>query len=379
MSLSHAIGKPIHDIDTPALLVRRGILEANIERLQAAANAAELELRPHIKAHKTPEIAHMQIRAGAVGVTAAKLGEAEVMASAGIEDIFLANQIVGETKLRRLVALARRLPRLSTAVDSVECARGLSEAFSAAGMTIEVLIEIDAGAGRCGVLPEGLLPLAEQVADLPGLRLAGIMAYAALAYKARGPQEQAEAAAKEGAFMADQARRLEDAGFPVARISGGSTPTGLHYRKGCGLTEIRSGTYCLYDRNQIDLGTVGEDDVAATVLTQVISRPDNPVRQPPERAILDAGTKALDQQVSALTEGYGWTRGAPRLKVYKINDEHGYLDIGSLTQKPKLGDRFEIIPPRICTALNLYDFMYVIGKDERVEDIWEIKARGKNT
>lgn len=367
---SSILGKPIHDIETPALVVRRHVLEANISRLQAAADAAELQVRPHIKAHKTPQIALMQVRAGAVGVSAATLREAQVMAEAGIEDIFVANEVVGEAKTARLAALGRRVPRLSTIVDSVACARGLSEAFGRAGLTLEVLLEVDAGAGRCGVTPDDLAGLAAQVAGLPGLRIAGVMAYAALAYQARGHREQAQAAAAEGAFLGEQARRLSAAGFCVARISGGCTPTGLHYRKGCGLTEIRSGTYCLYDHNQVDLGTVTEADVAATILAQVISVPAS------NRAIVDAGTKALDQQVSPLTEGYGWTRGHPRLKVYKINDEHGYVDIAGRTAPLRVGDKLEIIPPRICTALNLHDVMYVVGEDERVQDVWDIRARG---
>ncbi len=372
ISSGHMIGKPLQDIDTPSLLVRRSILQANINRLQAVADAADIELRPHIKAHKTPQVAQMQIRAGAAGVTAAKIGEAEVMASAGVENIFIANQIVGPVKLRRLVALARRVPVLSVAVDSVECARGISDAFSAVGMSIDVMLEMDAGAGRCGVLPDGLVALADEVAPMPGLNLVGLMSYGALAYQARGLEELAEAAAAEGAFAAEQALNLREAGFEIERVSGGSTPTGLHYKKGCGLTEIRSGTYCLYDHNQVDLGTVTADNVAATVLTQVISVPSD------ERAICDAGTKALDQQVSPMTEGYGWTRGEPRLSVYKINDEHGYIDISGLTARPKLGDRFEVIPPRICTALNLYDWMYVIDDEGRVADVWRIAARGKN-
>ena len=373
MQTASIIGRPIQDIDTPALLVRREILEANINRLQERADAAGLEVRPHIKAHKTPEIAHMQIRAGAAGVTAAKVGEAEVMASAGIDDIFLANEIVGEVKLRRLVALARHVPRLSTAVDSVECARGLSEAFSREGLVLDVLLEVDGGSERCGVLPDGLIPLAQQVSDLPGLRIVGLMAYAALGYRPRGHVEQAEAAAAEGAFVGEQAQRLLDAGFHIDRISGGSTPTGLHYKKGCGLTEIRSGTYCLNDHNQIDLGTVTQEDVAATILTQVISVPGK------DRAILDAGWKALAQQVGSLTEGFGWTRCDQRLQVYKINDEHGYLDLKGASRVPRITDRFEVIPPRICTALNLYDYMYIVDESDRVQDVWRIKARGMNT
>lgn len=362
-------GQTLGAVDTPALVVDYDVLLDNLTRLQKAADAAGLQLRPHIKAHKTPEIAHLQLRLGAVGITCAKLGEAEVMATAGVEDIFIANQIVGETKLRRLVALARRVPQLSVAVDSLEVAQPLSEACAAAGLCLDVLIEVDTGAQRCGVAPEAVVPFARQLAPLPGLHLVGLMAYAARSYV--GDWEQRRAFCRqEGAELAALAAELRADGHDIRRISGGSTPSGPCYEPGCGLTEIRSGTYCLNDYNQVDLGTCTRQQVAATVLATVISRPG------PERAILDAGTKALDQQVSKLTEGYGWLVDPPDANVVKINDEHGYLDAraGAL----RVGDKVRIIPPRICTCLNLYDWMVVV-QDEVVRDVWRIAARGRNT
>jgi len=381
------LGQPLAAVDTPALIVDADILQRNLLKLQSRCEAAGLELRPHIKAHKTPQIAQMQVRAGAVGVTAAKLGEAEVMADAGIEDIFIANILIGEAKMRRLVALARRVPTLSVAVDSIEGARQLSEAFSAAGMTLEVMIEIDHGAGRCGVTPEQAVPFARQIASLPGLSIVGLMAYAAGSYQCRTEDERREFCRQEGAALAALADELRRDGHDIRRISGGSTPAGGRYEKGCGLTEIRSGTYCLNDHNQVDLGTCAVGDVAATVLATVISHPT------PDRVIIDAGTKALDQQVSKLTEGYGVlldvvgegdspprsaapiSRGqSPR--VVKINDEHGYLDAAAASLQ--IGDKIRIIPPRICTCLNLYDEM-VIVQDGIVRDVWRIAGRGKNT
>ncbi|NPV46342.1 MAG: hypothetical protein HPY69_05265 [Armatimonadetes bacterium] len=362
-------GQPLDAVDTPALVVDYDILLDNLTRLQRAADAAGLQLRPHIKAHKTPEIAHLQLRLGAVGVTCAKLGEAEVMATAGIEDIFIANQIVGETKVRRLVALARRVPKLSVAVDSLEVARPIGAACAAAGLTLDVLIEVDTGAARCGVLPERVVPFARELAVLPGLRLVGLMAYAARSYV--GDLEQRRAFCRqEAAELAALAQELRADGHDIARVSGGSTPSGPCYEPGCGLTEIRSGTYCLNDHNQVDLGTCTREQVAATVLATVISRPA------PDRAILDAGTKALDQQVGKLTEGYGWLVDPPEASVVKINDEHGYLDAraGSL----RVADKVRIIPPRICTCLNLYDWM-VVAQDGVVRDVWRIAARGRNT
>jgi D-serine deaminase-like pyridoxal phosphate-dependent protein len=363
------LNQPLAAVDTPALVVDYDLLMANIQRLQTACDAAGLQLRPHIKAHKTPEVAHLQLQAGAVGVTAAKLGEAEVMATAGVPDIFIANQIVGETKLRRLVALARRVPKLSVAVDSLEVAAPMSEALTAAGQTLDILIEVDHGAARCGVPPEETVAFAQALAPLQGLRLVGLMAYAARSYV--GDWEQRRAFCRqEGAELAALAGELRAAGFPITRLSGGSTPAGPCYEPNCGLTEIRSGTYCLNDHNQVDLGTCTRAEVAATVLATVISRPA------PDRAILDAGTKALDQQVGKLTAGYGWLLDPPDANVVKINDEHGYLDERGASLR--VGDKVRIIPPRICTCLNLYDWMVVV-QEGRVRDIWRIAARGRNT
>ena len=364
------IGQPLEAIDTPALLVDYTVLWDNIARVQAQTHEAGLQLRPHIKAHKTPEIAHLQLRAGAAGVTAAKISEAEVMAAAGVEDIFIANCLVGEMKMRRLVALARRVPRLSVAVESEIAAQQLQQAFSDAGMTLEVVIEIDAGARRCGVVPEQVVPFARRLAAFSALRLTGVMAYAAGAYACRSEDERVAFTREEGATLAAVAAQLADAGFPIHRISGGCTPTAGRYAPGCGLTEIRCGTYCLNDHNQVDLGACARGQVAATVLATVISRPA------PDRVITDAGTKALDQQVSPLTEGYGWVVEPLEANVVKINDEHGYLDASAAALQ--IGRRVRIIPPRICTCLNLYDTMYVI-KDGVVLDIWRIAARGCNT
>jgi D-serine deaminase-like pyridoxal phosphate-dependent protein len=370
MSDSRLIGQPVDAVDTPALIVDADVLTRNLLSLQRASEAAGLQVRPHIKAHKTPQIAQMQVRAGAVGVTAAKIGEAEVMADAGIEDIFIANILIGEAKLRRLVALARRVPKLSVAVDSLAGAEPLGAAFAAAGMSLDVMIEVDTGAGRCGVLPEQVAPFAREVAGVAGLRLVGIMAYAAGSYACRNEDERRACAAREGATLAALGDELRRDGHDIRRLSGGSTPTAGRYVAGNGLTEIRSGTYCLNDHNQVDLGTCTVADVAATVLATVISHPA------PNRYITDAGTKALDQQVSQLTEGYGVLLDPPGARVVKINDEHGYLDAAAAGVR--VGDKVRIIPPRICTCLNLYDEMIIV-QEGIVRDVWRIAARGKNT
>jgi D-serine deaminase-like pyridoxal phosphate-dependent protein len=363
------IGQPVEAVDTPALIVDYDVLTANLAALQESSDAAGIGVRPHIKAHKTPQIAQMQTRLGAIGVTAAKIGEAEVMATGGVEDIFIANCLVGEAKMRRLVALARRVPRLSVAVESLESARQLSAAFAAAGMTLDVMIEVDNGAQRCGVLPENVTGFAHDVAKLPALNIVGIMAYAAGAYACRTEEDRHAFTRQEGASLKAIADRLTQAGFEMRRISGGCTPTAGRYERGCGLTEVRCGTYCLNDYNQIDLQSCTRAQVAATVLATVVSHPT------PERVLIDAGTKGLDQQVSPTTKGYGWLVDPPEANVVKINDEHGYLD--GTAAHLRIGDKVRVIPPRICTCLNLYDEMVVV-QDEVVVDVWEIAARGKN-
>lgn len=364
------LGQPLEALDTPALVVDYDCLLANITRLQEATTAAGLELRPHIKAHKTPEIAHLQLRAGAVGVTAAKLSEAEVMAAAGVEDIFIANCLVGDRKLRRLVALARQAPKLSVAVENLAAARQMQAALAAAGLTLEVLLELDTGAQRCGVLPEQARSFARELAACPNLHLVGVMAYAAGAYQCRTEAERVAFTREEGATLRAVADELTVDGFAIRRISGGCTPTAGRYEAGCGLTELRCGTYCLNDHNQVDLGACTREQVAATVLATVVSTPA------PERVICDAGAKSLGQQVSTLTEGFGWVV-APRVaNVVKINDEHGYL--GPEASGLGLGEQVQIIPPRLCTCLNLYDWL-VVAQDGLVRDVWRIAARGCNT
>lgn len=364
------IGQPVDAVDTPALIVDYDVLAANLAALQESSEAAGIAVRPHLKAHKTPEIAHMQIAAGAIGLTAAKIGEAEAMADAGVEDLFIANCLVGEPKMRRLVALARRVARLSVAVESLESARQLSAAFAAVGMTLEIMLEVDNGAERCGVRPDQAIAFAQQLAALPALHLVGLMAYAAGAYKCRTEADRHAFTRKEGASLAAIAAELTAAGFEMRRISGGATPTAGRYERGCGLTEVRCGTYCLNDHNQIDLGSCTRANVAATVLATVVSHPT------PDRVLIDAGTKALDQQVSPTTQGYGWLLDPPDANVVKMNDEHGYLDAAAA--RLRIGDRVRVIPPRLCTCLNLYDEMVVV-KDDVVADIWRIAARGKNT
>ncbi len=358
-------GIALAEIDTPAFIVDLPRLRANIQRVGQSAAEAGLELRPHIKAHKTPEIARMQVDAGAPGVTAAKVSEAEAMIDAGIPDVFIANEVVGEQKLRRLARLFER-GYLSVACDSVAVAQGYSQSLE-----LDVIVEVDIGAHRCGVPPERTAELADAIGKLPSLNVVGVMGYASTAYQARTDEEREAAAAREGKLLADVAADLRSQGHAIKRVSGGCTPTATAYRKGCGLTEIRSGTYVFYDMNQVDLGVVTPDDISATVLATVISKPE------PGRAIVDAGSKAMATQVKQLSAGFGWVKADLGAYLNQLNDEHGYLDLGQAEHDVAIGEKIEIIPPRVCTALNLYDELYLV-EDGRVVDVCRVTARGKS-
>jgi D-serine deaminase-like pyridoxal phosphate-dependent protein len=364
------IGRPVADLDTPAFVVDLPILRRNLARMQTAAERAELAMRPHIKAHKAPALARMQLQAGAVGVTAAKVSEAEAMVDGGVGDVFIANEVVGEAKVDRLATLAERAT-VSTAFDSVAVAGGYSRVFAERGLTLDVVMEIDTGAGRCGVPPEQAATLALSVSDLPGIRLAGIMAYAGAAYLEAGARGFERAAAAEGEALRQVADALRAEGYAIERVSGGSSPTGLHYRLDGGLTEMRPGTYAFYDMNQVDLGAAWVSWISATILATVISTPGR------DRGIVDAGSKSLGTQVTPVSPGCGWVADDLGVVVGKLNDEHGYLDLRRAMRSYEVGDKVRIIPPRVCTAVNLYDELYLV-EDGLVVEVCPVTGRGKS-
>ncbi len=357
------------EIDTPAVLINLQRLEANIHRMQQKMNELGVNLRPHIKAHKVPEIARMQLDAGAVGIAVAKLGEAEVFAEHGVDDIFVAYEIVGAKKLERLLELARR-GRISAGVDSVEVAEPLSEIFARAGMRCEVIIEVETGLGRCGVLPgEKLLELAFQVDKLPGLNLKGIFTHEAL-HHLRGPQQLREVAEGVGHVMVGAAEMLRKEGFQVSVVSVGATPSRT-YTCVRGVTENRPGTYVFNDGAQIGLGAATSDECALTALTTVISRPAL------DRAIIDCGRKILTSDRDWFLEDFGEVVGRPDLVLERLQEEHGFIRVKEPGPDPKVGGLLEIIPNHTCVVMNQVDRVYVL-KGDKVEGTWSVAARGKS-
>lgn len=359
----------ISELDTPALLVDLDRLESNLDRMAHLARAADLHLRPHTKTHKVPQIAHMQLDRGAAGITVAKLGEAEVMAEAGIEDIFIANQIIGGQKIERLLDLASRA-RVSVGVDSVEGAAPLSMAFAQRGLRLPVLIEVDVGLRRCGVTVDGALELARHINTLPGLSLVGIYTYAGQVYSARNENEVAGVAAFECRTMADLARRITPIAGVELRVSGGSTPTAAHYTAECGLTEIRAGSYVFNDRTQIDRWSARPAHCAQTVLATVISTPE------PGRAVLDAGSKALAMDPAPTSPGFGMLKEDAAAVLVRLNEEHGFLDLSQASVRLRVGDKVQVIPNHCCAVSNLFDEMVAVRGGDVVET-WPVAGRGR--
>jgi D-serine deaminase-like pyridoxal phosphate-dependent protein len=343
------------DLDTPAYLIDLDRMEANLHAAQRYLTAHGLAARPHIKTHKIPAIALQQLAAGAAGLTCQKLGEAEVMAAAGVSDLFLPYNIVGPAKLERLMQLARSVT-VSVTADSEEVARGLSAAARAAGLTLPVLVECDTGAGRCGVpTPQAAADLAGGLARLPGLRFAGFMTYP------NSPQLDP--------FMRAARELVTRAGLPIERVSGGGTPQLYEAHTHRELTEHRAGEYIFGDHAHLAAGRMPLERIAARILATVVSRPT------PDRVILDAGSKALSSVLRPGLPGYGYIVEYPQARLYDLSEEHGLADFSACDRRPAIGERLSLLPNHICVVTNLFNEVYGLRGDE-VEVVWPVAARG---
>jgi D-serine deaminase-like pyridoxal phosphate-dependent protein len=348
----------VDDLDTPAVLVDLDRVEANLRRAQDYADAHGLKLRPHIKTHKLPELARRQVELGAVGITCQKLGEAEVMADAGLDDILLTFNLLGRPKLARLIALARRA-RLAVTLDNDLVAQGLSLAMTEAGLELPVLIECDTGGQRCGVQDaEEALALARHVDSLPGLSFEGLMTYPAR-----------DNTAGTRAWLDTALARLAEAGIEPRTVSTGGTPDLYAAHAVTSATEHRPGTYIYSDRYQAATGLLSLDDCALRVLTTVVSRPRE------ERLILDAGSKTLSSDTLGM-EGFGHVVEYPQLAVAKLSEEHGHVDAAASNARPGIGERVTLIPNHACAVSNLHDVVYGVRGD-RVERAFHVTARGR--
>lgn len=349
--------KTIEEIDTPAVLIDIDRAINNINRAQAQADASGVNLRPHIKTHKLPFFARIQVKAGAVGITCQKIGEAEVMADAGLTDIFIPYNILGAAKLARLLALHRRIT-LSVTADSATTIEGLAATFTDAARPLKVLIECDTGGGRVGVQTrDEVLALARLIVAAPGLRFGGLMTFPPV-----GEPQKAESWLREARAL------LATNGLSCETISTGGTPDMWRRPDNSVITEYRPGTYIYMDRYQVDKGAATPDDCAATVLATVVSHPTS------TRAILDAGSKALTSDTLGLPD-HGELVGIPGAHVVGLSEEHGKVELagpGTLS----VGDRVRVLPDHICPVINLFDQVYLISGDS-VVDILPVAARGR--
>lgn len=345
------------DLDTPAIAVDRTKMMANLKRAQAFADRIGVALRPHIKTHKIPELARLQVDLGATGITCQKLGEAEVMADAGLTNILIPYNLIGNAKLDRLAALARRVD-LTVSADSAETAQGYATRFGDPGRPLPVLIECDTGGGRCGVQsPEAMVELARRIDAAPGLDFAGIFTYPARGRV--GLVEEWLARARAGA---------ERAGLPLRIVSNGGSPDFYHVDAVRSATEHRPGTYIYSDRMQVSFGHGSLEDCALTVVATVVSRPTS------DRAILDAGSKALAADTCALP-GHGHIVEYPEAVITTLNEEHGIVDVSSCSRKPGIGERVRIIPNHVCVVSNLFDEINLTEAGQVVGTL-KVGARG---
>lgn len=364
-------------LDTPAVVIDRDRLEANIAGMAAFCRDTGVSLRPHVKAHKLPQIALKQLAAGAAGVTVARLKEAEVMAAAGIRDILIAYQVVGAAKIGRLLRLAAQA-RLAVAVDSAAGARLLARAARKCGQELSCLIEINSGLDRCGVPPgDAALELARELTRIPGLAFKGIFTHAGQVYGAASPDQVAAIGQREGEMIAATAALMRDAGLRVETVSAGSTPTARYAAAVKGVTEIRPGNYVFNDAIQVGLGVASPDQCALSVYATVISKPA------PGRVVIDAGSKtfALDKGAhgSEVVSGYGIIADYPHLVLSRLSEEHGIITAPAGTARggrvPALGEQLRIIPNHACVVVNLAETVLVAGGG-RVVERWPVAAKG---
>jgi D-serine deaminase-like pyridoxal phosphate-dependent protein len=359
--------------DTPEIVLDLDVVRANIDRAAATAHEMGVVVRPHTKTHKLPRIAHMQVEAGAVGVQVAKLGEAEVMADGGIEDILVGYPIVGEHKLARLADLAERVT-ISVTVDSDEVAAGISRVARERGLTIPVLIELDTGLRRLGVLPgPAAADLAERIAALPGIELAGVFSHEGHVYTQARDDGERERLTQEACRAAvDTAEVIRSRGLAAPIVSVGSAGTFRFAVRCPGVTEVRPGTYVFNDRSQIAQGAATAADLAAFVITTVVSRPT------PERIVVDAGSKVLTSDRMLVPDppaSFGRVWGHNDWDVVRLSEEHGVLEVPP-DAEARVGDRLAIVPNHVCPTINLASAVTVV-EGGQVVGHWPVAARGR--
>ncbi len=364
LALGSELGLAKKDLDTPALLLDLDLFGANVRRIAGTCQKAGINWRPHTKAIKTPALAHLLVKAGAIGVTCAKLGEAEVMAAAGIRDVLVANQVVGRAKAMRLANVQSRAS-VMVALDSSCNALEISDAAVAASTRVPVLIEVNTGQDRAGLEPDAAtVDFAREVASLPGLILKGLMTWEAHAAKITEAEEKARAVKAALRALAATADLCRQGGFPIEVVSCGGTATYALSAACPGITEIQAGggVFCdVHYRTHYGV----DHDYALTLLTTVSSRPT------PTRVICDAGKKAMSVDMAVPLPV-----GLQGVKSVRLNAEHTILELDQPNDRPRVGERLEFVVGYSDTTVHLHDDLYGV-RNGIVEVVWCIEGRGK--
>jgi len=354
-----------YDVDTPQAVIDIDVLDLNIKRMNDVVKQYGVKLR------RTPAIAHRQLAAGASGIAVAKLGEAEIMSACGIKDILIAYPIVGINKVNRLFNLAVD-NKIKVLLDNIIVARGISEGSKRHNMDMEVLVEIEAGAKRCGVLPEDAVDFIKRLVRLPGIKFAGILTYGGQARGAKNIEAVKEIGLAEGKLIVDVADKIEKTGIPCPIRSAGSTPTAPFVASISGVTEVRCGNYVFNDAAGLANGVASIEQCALNVICTVVSYPAD------DRVIIDGGSKTFTSDMpNVFNKGYGFFPDEPELILEKLSEEHGLVRIPEGYRKIKIGEKLEIIPNHACVVPNLMEYLYIY-KGERIIGKWPVLCRGKS-
>ena len=362
--------EPAEEVETPAVLVDLDTMAANLDRYADFADEHGVRLRSHAKTHKTPALAHLQDRRTGGGIVCQTLGEVEVMAANGIEDIYLTYMVVGERKLDRLTRLAETVESFATTVDGSGNIRPLQAAAERRDVTVDAVLEFDTGMGRVGTAYENATERAELIAEQPNLNFAGVMAYEGMIFgegDVRTPEEYEARCFEVMDEVESAVEGIEASGIPVEEVRVGSTATSLYSGKHPVVTEINPGMYLFNDhrlvRNSPD---VSPEDCALTVASTVIST------EAEDRLVVDAGSKSIcpDVDLPPMAVGY------EGLDYFTASEEHGWVDTSDCEESFEVGDRIEWVPPHVCTTVNLHDTLVGVREGD-VEEVWNVQGRGK--
>jgi D-serine deaminase-like pyridoxal phosphate-dependent protein len=360
----------LNDMPTPAVIIDLAIAKRNIAKLAEYGRQHSLGIRPHTKTHKSAMMARLQTEAGAVGLTVAKVGEADVMLPE-TDDLLVAYPALDPHRSARVAELAKR-KTVRVGIDSAFAAEAIGGAAAAAGSTVGVLVDIDVGHHRTGVQsPGAALELAQIVSNTRGLRLDGIMCFPG---QLKDPaDQQAESLAPMEAILRETVELWKRAGLDAKIVSGGSSPTAYQSHHVKSLTEIRPGTYIYNDANMISGGFVGVEDCAVRIACTVVSE------AVPGKVVIDAGSKTLTydrRMIDPDNGGFGYVVEYPQAKVERLSEEHGEVSVANSERRPRLGERVHVIPNHVCPCINLHDQVYLKREDGTVE-MMRVDARGK--